>query len=121
MGNKKLSAFTLADVIRRQIAFIKSELIFKNEDFEDWNAGKLLALDEMLLDIDKLKENDFLDKYLTIMDELNKKYELGGFSEGNKANFLSGYTTAILDVMICIEPEFEFVLEDYFSDLHTNL
>ena len=57
MNNKKLAEFTLLDVIERQINFIKTNTIFDTKDFETYDEGSLLALNEMSADVREMAED----------------------------------------------------------------
>ncbi|WP_445001712.1 hypothetical protein [Exiguobacterium alkaliphilum] len=111
----------LADVIERYIYFIESEAVYTNEHFENQNTGKLSALNKMLTDIEDLNEEEFLQKYLEIMDHLNTRYENGEFKEKYELNHLFGYTIAVKKIMGCVDPEFHYLLDDYFVDLNPSI
>lgn len=125
MSHTKLSSFTIIDVIERQIQFVETNKVFEDlfvNDLQvdrliDFQTGQLLALRNMLSDVIEMKENQFLDKYLTKMDDLNERYKVGEFSSRSQADHLNGYTTAVINILSCIDPEFCIALEDYFDGL----
>lgn len=125
MNHLKLSSFTIIDVIERQIQFVETNNVFEDLSLEDlhidrlrdFQTGQLLALRNMLSDVMEMKENQFLDKYLTNMDDLNERYKVGKFSSLSQADQLNGYTTAVINILSCIDPEFRFALEDYFEGI----
>ncbi|WP_214740649.1 hypothetical protein [Exiguobacterium sp. s48] len=125
MNHTKLSSFTIIDVIERQIHFVEANNVFEDLSVEDlhigrlrnFQTGQLLALRNMLSDVMEMNENQFLDKYLTKMDDLNEQYKVGNFPSRSQADQLNGYTTAVINILSCIDPEFYFALEDYFEGL----
>lgn len=115
MNNKKLAEFTLLDVVERQINFIKTNTIFDRKDFETYNEGSLLALNEMLADVREMAEDEFTNKYLNIMRKLDDQFE--GFEEEEfndkgEVDKLSGYNNTIISIMKCINPQYEYDSED---------
>ncbi|WP_214794992.1 MULTISPECIES: hypothetical protein [unclassified Exiguobacterium] len=125
MNHLKLSSFTIIDVIERQIHFVETNDVFEDLSVEDlhigqlrnFQTGQLLALRAMLSDVMEMKENQFLEKYLTVMDDLNERYKAGEFSSHGQTDQLNGYTTAVINILSCIDPEFCFALEDHFEGL----
>ena len=115
MENKKLAEFTLLDIIERQINFTKTNTIFDRKDFETYNEGSLLALKEMLADVKEMTEDEFTNKYLNIMRKLADQFE--GFEEKEfndegEVDKLSGYNNAIISIMMCINPQYQYPSED---------
>ncbi|MBT2572082.1 hypothetical protein [Planococcus sp. ISL-110] len=111
INNKKMTEFTLIDVIERQIHFTKTNTVFDKTDFKDYDEGKLLAFSEMLEDVNELKEDEFVDKYQNIMRKLAKKFEEDKADEDKKdIEKMSGYNNAIVTIMMCINPNFEYEL-----------
>lgn len=115
MANKKMTEFTLLDVIERQIHFTKTNTIFDRKDFETYNEGSLLALNEMLADVKEMTEDEFTNKYLNTMQKLADQFE--GFEEKEfndegEVDKLSGYNNAIISIMMCINPQYQYPSED---------
>ncbi|MGB6406542.1 MAG: hypothetical protein WBF39_03645 [Planococcus donghaensis] len=112
IANKKLTEFTLKDVIERKITFTETNTIYDKKDYEDYNAGNLAALDEMLGDIKESNEEEFVKKYLEIMKGISKQFEKEEFTDTREVEKLSGYNNAIVDIMKCINPYYEYDVED---------
>lgn len=115
MGNQKMAEFTLLDVIERQIHFTKKNTIFDEKDFETYNEGCLLALNEILTDVKEMDEDEFTNKYLLIMKKLAGQFEEleeDKFNDEGEVDKLSGYNNAIISIMMCINPQYQYPLED---------
>ena len=112
MNNKKLNQFTLVDVIERKIHFTNTNTIFDKTDFKDYNEGELMAYNEMLVDVKEMKENEFVSKYLKIINKLAVQFENEEFTDERKIEKMSGYNNAIVSILKCINPIYEYDLQD---------
>lgn len=112
ISNKKLSQFTLEDVIQRKIHFTNTNTIFNKMDFKDDNEGALLAYNEMLVDVKEMKEDDFVSKYLKIVKNIGVQFENKDFTDESEIEKMSGYNNAIVSILKCIDPIYEFDLEN---------
>ncbi|MFJ7661943.1 hypothetical protein ACIQXW_06015 [Lysinibacillus sp. NPDC097162] len=112
MNNKKLNQFTLVDVIERKIHFTNTNTIFDKTDFKDDNEGELMAYNEMLADVKEMKENEFVSKYLKIINRLAVQFENEEFTDKQKIEKMSGYNNAIVSILKCINPIYEYDLQD---------
>jgi hypothetical protein len=112
MDNKKLTNFTLVDVIEAKIHFIKTNTIFDEKDFKDNDEGELLAYNELLSDAKEMNKNEFLSKYLKIVNRLYKQLENEEFKDKKQIDKISGYNNAIVSVLKCINPIYEYDLND---------
>ena len=113
INNKKMTEFTLIDVIERQVHFTKTNTVFDKTDFKDYDEGKLLAFSEMLKDINQMKEDEFVDKYRNIMKKLANRFEANeAVEDESEVEKLVGYNNAIVTIMMCIDPNFEYELQD---------
>jgi hypothetical protein len=112
MNNKKLNQFTLVDVIERKIHFTNTNNIFDKTDFKDDNEGELMAYNEMLADVKEMKENEFVSKYLQIINKLAVQFENEEFTDKRKIEKMSGYNNAIVSILKCINPIYEYDLQD---------
>jgi hypothetical protein len=113
ISNKKLSQFTLEDVIQRKIQFTNTNTIFNKMDFKDDNEGALLAYNEMLVDVKEMIEDEFVSKYLKIIKKLGVQFENKEFTDESEIEKMSGYNNAIVSILKFIDPIYEFDLEDY--------
>jgi hypothetical protein len=112
IDDKKLNQFTLVDVIERKIHFTNTNTIYNKTDFKDNNAGELLAYNEMLADVKEMKENEFVSKYLNLINKLAVQFENEAFTDKREIEKMSGYNNAIVSILKCINPIFEYELED---------
>jgi hypothetical protein len=112
IDDKKLNQFTLVDVIERKIHFTNTNTIYNKTDFKDNDAGELLAYNEMLADVKEMKENDFVSKYLNLIRKLAVQSENEEFTDKREIEKMSGYNNGIVSILKCINPIFEYDLED---------
>ncbi|MBB3151695.1 hypothetical protein FHS16_001741 [Paenibacillus endophyticus] len=110
ISNKNLNQFTLEDVIQRKIHFTNTNTIFSRTDFEEDYKGELLAYNEMLTDIKEMKEDEFVSKYLRIIKKLGVQFENKEFTDEREIEKMSGYNNAIVSILKCIDPIYEFDL-----------
>ncbi|MFJ8256390.1 hypothetical protein ACIQ4Z_03790 [Peribacillus asahii] len=112
IDDKNLNQFTLVDVIERRIHFTNTNTIFDKVDFKDMNEGELLAYNEMLADVKEMKESEFVSKYLKIINKLAIQFENEEFTDKREIEKMSGYNNAIVNILKCINPIYEYDLED---------
>lgn len=112
MNNQKLNQFTLVDVIERKIHFINTNTIFDKIELQDTHEGELMAYNEMLADIKEMKENEFVSKYLKIINKIAVQFEDKSFTDERKIEKMSGYNNAIVSILTCINPIYEYDLQD---------
>lgn len=108
----KLNQFTLVDIIERKIDFTKTNTIFDKIDFKENDEGEMLAYNEMLADVKEMKENEFVNKYLNIIKKLAVQFENEEFDDKSEVEKMSGYNNAIISILKCINPIYEYDLED---------
>lgn len=103
--NKSLSQFTLLDVIERKIQFIKSKPIFDI----DYDEGQLLIYYLMLADVKEMNEDDFMNSYLEYLTNYQQDFECNEYQDKEKlTNYFNGCRNAILSILKCINPIYEF-------------
>jgi hypothetical protein len=112
IDDNKLNQFTLVDVIERKIHFTNTNTIYNKTDFKDNDAGELLAYNEMLADVKEMKENEFVSKYLNLINKLAIQFENEAFTDKREREKMFGYNNAIVSILKCINPIFEYDLED---------
>ncbi|WP_342543641.1 hypothetical protein MHH33_09045 [Paenisporosarcina sp. FSL H8-0542] len=112
IDDKKMNQFTLVDVIERKIHFTNTNTIFDKTEFKDINEGELLAYYEMLADVKEMKENEFVSKYLNIINKLTVQFENEELTDRREIEKMSGYNNAIVSILKCINPIYEYDLED---------
>lgn len=64
------------------------------------------------LDVKEMKENEFVNKYLNIIKKLAVQFEDEEFNDKSEVEKMSGYNNAIVSIMKCINPIYEYDLED---------
>ena len=111
IDDKKLNQFTLVDVIERKIHFTNTNTIYDKTEFKDNDDGELLAYYEMLADVKEMKENEFVSKYLNIIHKL-AQIEIEELTDKGEIEKMSGYNNAIVSILKCINPIYEYDLED---------
>jgi hypothetical protein len=111
IDNKEPTQITLVDVIERKIHFTKTNTIFDKTDFKDNDEGEMLAYNEMLVDGKEMKENEFVKKYLNTIKKLKVQFEDEEFNDKREVEKMSGYNNAIVSILKCINPIYEYDLE----------
>lgn len=112
IDDKKLNQFTLVDVIERKIHFTNTNTIYDKTEFKDINEGELLAYNEMLADVKEMKESEFTNKYLNIINKLSVQFENEEFTDKRELEKMSGYNNAIISILKCVNPIYEYDLEE---------
>ncbi|EPD53796.1 hypothetical protein HMPREF1210_00619 [Paenisporosarcina sp. HGH0030] len=112
IDDKKMNQFTLVDVIERKIQFTNTNTIYDKTEFKDINEGELLANYDMLADVKEMKENEFVSKYLNIINKLTVQFENEELTDKREIEKMSGYNNAIVSILKCINPIYEYYLED---------
>ncbi len=112
IDNKKLSHFTLVDVIDRKIYFTNTNTIFDKTDFKDNDEGELLAYHQMLADVKEMNENEFVNKYLNIVKKITVQFKNEEIKDEKEIEKVSGYNNAIVSILKCINPLYEYEIED---------
>ena len=71
----------------------------------------MLAYYEMLADVKEMKEYEFVSKYLNIIHKL-ALIENEELTDKREIEKMSGYNNAIVSILKCINPIYEYDLED---------
>ncbi len=71
-----------------------------------------MAYNQLLVDSKEMNENEFVSKYLRIIDRLSKQFENEEFKDEKKIDKMSGYNNAIVSVLKCINPLYEYDLDN---------
>ena len=111
MSNKEMKQFTIIDIIERKIQFTKTNDIFDKVEYKDNDEGELLAYNEMLEDIKVMSEDDFVTKYLKIINTLSVQFENEEIPNMKDRERMSGYNNAIVSILSCINPIYKYVLD----------
>jgi hypothetical protein len=59
-----------------------------------------------------MKENEFVSKYLNLIRKLAVQSENEEFTDKREIEKMSGYNNGIVSILKCINPIFEYDLED---------
>lgn len=59
-----------------------------------------------------MTENEFVSKYLRVINRLSRQFENEEFKDEKEIDKMSGYNNAIVSVLKCINPIYEYDLED---------
>lgn len=102
----------MVDIIERKIHFTKTNNIYDKKDYEVYNEGELLAFNEMLIDVKVMTENEFVSKYLDIVQKIEVQMDDEQFTDDREIEKLSAYSNAIVAILMCVNPQYEFPLED---------
>lgn len=98
----------MGDVIQRKIHFVNTNTIFNKLDFIDNDEGELLAYYEMFSDANVMEEDEFVKKYLKIVKKLGAQFENNEFTDEREIEKMSGYNNAVVSILKCINPVYEF-------------
>ncbi|MGL4730586.1 MAG: hypothetical protein ACRCW0_03250 [Clostridium sp.] len=112
MLNKKMKQFTIIDIIERKIKFIKCNTIFEKIEWKNNDEGELLAYNEMLDDVKLMNEEDFVTKYLKIVNNLSIQFNNEEILNQDDLEKMSGYNNAIISILKCINPIYEYDLSE---------
>jgi hypothetical protein len=112
LDNKKMTQFTMVDIIERKIHYTNTNSIFDKTEYQDNDKGELLAYNEMLVDVKVMSENEFVYKYLYIINKLAVQFENEEFTDKREIEKMSGYNNAIVSILKCINPIYEYDLKD---------
>lgn len=112
LDNKKMNQFTIVDIIERKIHFTNTNTTFDKIEFQYDNEGELQAYNEMLVDVKVMGENEFVSKYLNIINKLAVRFENEEFTDEKEIEKKSGYNNAIVSILKCINPIYEYDLKD---------
>lgn len=107
MSDRKVCELTIMDITERMLSFHSRDEIAAAADYAEYNTGTCDALREMRLDMEKLTEAEFIQKY----DELSleKGDELFGLEDDDpKSQYLQGYCSIIEDVLSFINPGYTY-------------
>lgn len=110
LDNKKMIQFSILDIIERKIHFTKTNTIYDKIEYQYSVEGELLAYNEMLVDVKVMDENEFVNKYQKIIKELVVRFENEDFKDENEIEKMSGYNNAIVSILKCINPIYEYDL-----------
>ena len=110
-SNKTINQFNLEDIILRKIQFTINNNIFDKLEYESYNAGELLAYNEMLADINTMYEFEFVTKYIKIIKNLAPRFEMKEITGEKELEKMSGYNNAIVSVLKCLNPVYEYDIE----------
>lgn len=115
MENRDLAIFTLQDIIERKILFIKKQKGFEINYYKSYDEGSLLALEQMMKDVQLMYEEDFLKKYLLALNKSCKQLKLSKSTNEIISSKLLGYNDSILQIISYINPEIPYTIDNNFT------
>ncbi|WP_445001713.1 hypothetical protein [Exiguobacterium alkaliphilum] len=110
MGDKKLITFSLADIIKKRIHFVETQAIYDRIYYKDADEGSFLALHEMLEDVEEMHEEEFLNKYVLMLEKSFNQIAEEQMDDDEPSMKLSGYTQAIFEILEYIRPEYRYTV-----------
>lgn len=109
MENISVGKLTLVEIVQRLKNFEEHEAIkyqiYEKED--DHNIGAIKAYEQIIDDLVKMNEKEFIEKYLTILSKLDSYFENADETD-EKVEFCVGYNNAVVDVMKIINPKYQY-------------
>ena len=111
MKNSMTKDIKISDIIYSKINFIENNTIFDKNEYMYVNKGELEAYSEMLVDIEVLTIDAFIDKYLCILKNVSEKLVSEHSPKINEQERLSGYNNAVVFILSLINPIYEFSLD----------
>lgn len=112
LNDKKIMQFTIADIIERKIQFTNTNSIFDKIEYKENNEGELLAYNEMLADVKIMDEDEFVSKYLEIIEKIGSKFENKEILDEKEIEKMSGYNNAIVSILELINPIYKYDLNE---------
>ena len=109
---KKIGAMTLQEMVLEMRQFVIFGTVYQGSDFIDSNRGERKAYDEILDDMEILEKEEFVEKYISILKEIKELFEAETIQNDVEIEELSGYNNAIVNVLKCINPIYEYDLEN---------
>lgn len=110
----QMKEICLFELVKRKLEYIENSDVYKDREFIHIKDGEVKAYKEMLADIEVKEEQEYNDKYLNIVRELNKRFEkidLAAEINNIEKERLVGYNNAIVFVLTLLNPKYEFELE----------
>lgn len=117
ISNKKMIKLTISDIIERKIRFTINNNIFDKIEFKENDEGELLAYNEMLVDIKIMNENEFISKYLKLIQKIKRQFENEEILCYKDIKQISGYNNAIVSILQLINPIYEYDLNSKKDEL----
>ncbi len=110
MKNKMTKNITIKDIICSRINFLENNYIFDKNEYKHINKGELEAYREILIDIELITIDDFIEKYVCILKNISKKKDDEYSLDIIERERLSGYNNAIVFALSLINPLYEYEL-----------
>ena len=104
----------LFEIVKRKLEYIENSDVYKDRDLIYVKEGEIKAYNEILADIEVKEEQEYVEKYLNILRELNKKFEMIDYevkTNDIELERITGYNNAIVSVLALLNPKYEFELE----------
>ena len=108
LENELLSRFTLVNMIEREIMFIHKQALFDKAYYQSYDEGQLLAFEQMLEDVRVMYEDEFVNKYLTLLNTVTDSFKTSERQDEAIERKLAGYNDAISTIVTYIRPEYPY-------------
>lgn len=109
-----VSEIKLQEIIQRKVLYIESSDIYKGMEFEYVKKGEINAYQQMISDISNMCECEFVDKYLKILQEIEREFDMiDDSNHKNTIEELAGYNNAVVFVLSLINPQYEFERDEH--------
>src|SRR5690606_687531 len=95
----KLKDLTLAEIINRKLSFTKVQ----HSKYFD-NTGEIQAYDDMIQDVVKMTEAEFVTKYLKIVKNIEMKFDRNEITDEKEDHKLGGYSNSVVNILLLINP-----------------
>ncbi len=111
MKDSTVKNLTIKDIIDRRIQYINSRSPKEQLEFKYYDKGSLRAYKDILIDIESLTEDKFVEKYLDIIQQnKGKKFKPeDGIEEIDESD---GHNNFIVFVLMLLNPIYEYDLDD---------
>lgn len=108
---KKVKQITLKEIVENYMEFCLNNDIFDKIEYSNVNEGEVLAYTQILDDIEVMSSDEFIEKYVMELKNLNEKLEDTQNFEEKEIEILSGFNNAIVNVIKLINPIYEYKIE----------
>lgn len=99
----------LKEIIERKVEYVENSDAYKDTELQDVKKGELKAYREIMEDLEALYEQEFVEKYLKILEQLKCQLETIEYgTHASQVEQLSGYNNAIVFTLTLLNPRYEF-------------
>lgn len=88
--------------------FIHKQTIFDKAYYQSYDEGQLVAFEQMLEDVTVMYEDEFVNKYLMLLDSVTDSFKTSEQQDEAIEHKLVGYNDAILTIITYIRLEYPY-------------